>query len=118
VTSEFGKAKANFSIQIIENASEVTVKKIWQNINKLTRKQPKQETKGLELKINNQLVRDPVVLASGELSPLGAPGEQSFGGPCIYRSQYLISHNEILHTRDEQKSLSFFHANVNYLFTN
>ena len=50
MTSEFGKAKANFSIQIIENA-------------KGNSKEICQGTKGLELKMNNQLVWDPVVLA-------------------------------------------------------
>lgn len=53
----------NSDIQIIENTRTATAKKIWQNLNKLTGKQPKQETKGLESNIDDQLVRNSVALA-------------------------------------------------------
>ena len=42
--------------------------------------------KGDELYERDEVLLKQRQIGSGELSPLGAPGEQSFGGPCIYRS--------------------------------
>ena len=58
------------------------------------------------------------VSAVANLALWGLKANSHLGAPASTGLMYLVSHNEILHTRDEQKSLSFFHANVNYLFTN
>lgn len=57
------KAKANFFITIIESAKG-NGKKIWQNINKLTGRQNKQDKKELKLNVYNQLVKNPVILVT------------------------------------------------------
>lgn len=49
-------------MNIIQSANG-NCKTIWQSVNKLTGKHKKQDIKDLELKVNNQLVRDPVILA-------------------------------------------------------
>lgn len=56
-------AKANFFMDIIESAKGIG-KQIWQNINKLTGRQNKQDHKELELNINNILVTSPIILAT------------------------------------------------------
>ena len=55
--------------------------------------------------------------AVANLGLWGLQASSNFGAPASTGLMYLIWRNDILHTRDEQKSLSFFHATVNYLFT-
>lgn len=62
VTQALRKAKANYFLEIIENAHG-NGKVIWQNINKLLGRQCKQD-KELELTIKDTLVRDPITLAT------------------------------------------------------
>lgn len=54
-------AKANFYVSIIESA-KVNSKKIWQTIDKITGKTDK--GREIELQINNQLVNNPIVVAT------------------------------------------------------
>lgn len=63
VTSALRKAKANFFLNIIESAKGNS-KKVWKEINKLSGRQTKQNSKGMEINIKNQLVNDPVILAT------------------------------------------------------
>lgn len=56
------KAKANFIVSIIESAKG-NGKKTWQILNKLLGKN-KQETKALELEVNNDLVKDSSMVAN------------------------------------------------------
>ncbi len=57
------KAKANFFITVMENARG-DGKKLWQNINKLTRKEYRHNNNDLELIIDNKLESSPDTLAS------------------------------------------------------
>ncbi len=63
VTQALRRAKADFFLNIIANAKGNS-RKVWQEMNKLSGRQNERGIKGMELNINNQIVKNPVTLAT------------------------------------------------------
>ncbi len=63
VIKRLRQAKANFFIDTIEEARG-NGKKIWQTINKLIGRKQNHNNKYLELKINTELVTNPIIIST------------------------------------------------------